>query len=723
MAVPTRSIPSGDGRPAEDASLRLQILGPPRIWHGGVELDPGPRQQTRVLALLLARAGKPISAPELIDLIWDDDVPASALNVIHKYVGVLRRLLEPGLPVRGVGSFILRRGNGYLFTVAPGTLDLAVFREHVVRAEAARAQRRYEAALDHYVRGLGLWRGPAGDGLAHGRTMTSVFAALDAELYEACVAAADLAVSLPRPERVLPALQLAASMAPLHEPVQAGLVRALAAAGRQAEALSVFGAVRARLVEDLGVDPGPTLLAAHRQVLTRTPPPATATEPDPRSHPYPDMGMDTDTDSRVGCPSAGTAGALVGRTKELAALRRTMEPAFTGGTAVGIVQGEPGVGKTHLLEEAAAEAARRGALVVRGRCLNGEGTPPMWPWAQAIGALVDALPSVAREKWLQGELGRLVEPPGDEFTATVLPEGGVRFRLFERVVAVLGEAAAERPVVLVIDDLQWADGASLELFGHVAARLPGGTVLLGALRDRAPAPGPRLSRTLAAVSRTSGHRRFRLGPITPDAVAELVRHETGRATVPDAARTLHARTAGNPFLARELIRLLADGGALTDATAARAGVPTTVRDVVLDRMACLDSDTRDLVQAAALIGPDVELGLLARVVGADAESCLEHLEPLTALGILEPGPDDPFSFRFAHDLVRETVRATMPPSRASRLRSAAREATGRDPPDRNRWTGAVGPLAMDRNRWSGPQAVHSPLAGSPFPHSSSSGAP
>ncbi|MFI6621832.1 BTAD domain-containing putative transcriptional regulator [Streptomyces sp. NPDC050528] len=690
MAVPTRSIPSDYGRPTDEASLRLQILGPPRLWHDGVELDPGPRQQTRLLALLLAREGKPVSVPELIDLMWDDDVPASALNVIHKYVGVLRRLLEPGLPVRGVGSYILRRGNGYLFTVASGRLDLVVFREHVARAEEARAQRRHEAALDHYTQALGLWNGPAGDGLTHGRTMTPVFAALDAELYEACVAAADLAVSLPRPERVLPALRLAASMAPLHEPVQAGLVRVLAAAGRQAEALSVFGAVRARLVEDLGVDPGPTLLEAHRNVLTQPPAPATA----------------TDTDSDSDGSRASTVGGLVGRTNELAVLRRTMEPAFTGGTAVGIVQGEPGVGKTHLLEEAAAEAGRRGALVVRARCLNGEGTPPMWPWAQAIGTVVGGLPSVAREKWLQDDLGRLVEARCDDLVASVLPDNGFRFHLFERVVAVLGEAAAERPVILVIDDLQWADSASLELFGHVAVRLPGGTVLLGALRDRAPVPGPRLCRTLAAVSRASGHRRFRLGPITPDAVAELVRHETGRATGADAARTLHARTAGNPFLVRELTRLLADGGALTDAAAARVGVPTTVRDVVLDRMAGLDSDIRDLVQAAALIGPDVELGLLARVAGLDVESCLERLEPLTALGILEPGPDDPFSFRFAHDLVRETVRVTMPPSRANRLRlcvsnalddtnperefvagrqprSALREVTGRAPPNRH----------------------------------------
>ncbi|WP_329264909.1 AAA family ATPase [Streptomyces sp. NBC_01478] len=635
-----------------------------RLWRGGVELDVGPRQQAYLLALLLAREGRPVSTTELIDLMWDDDVPASALNVIHKYVGALRRLLEPGLPARGTGSYLHRRGNGYLFTAGPGTLDLVAFRERVATAQAASAQQRHEAALDNYVEALGLWHGPAGDGLTHGPTVVPIFAALDAELYDACAAAAELAVSLARAEQVLPALHLAASMAPLHEPVQAGLVCALAAAGRQAEALSVFSAVRARLAEDLGIDPGPVLQDAHRRVLMQqTPPSATA----------------TGTDANVGGAQVSTSGSLVGRAEELAVLRRTMEPAFAGGTAIGVVEGEPGVGKTRLLEEAVAEAAGRGALVVWGRCLDGDGTPSMWPWVQAIGTFVDGLSSAAREEWLAGDLGRLVEPRGDVLAAPLLPDSGFRFRLFERVVAVMGQASAQRPVVLVIDDLQWADGTSLQLFEHVAARLPAGTVILGALRDRAPAPGPELSRMLAAVSRAPGHRRFRLGPLNRDDVAELVRRETGRTTGPDTARSTYARTAGNPFFVLELTRLLADGGELTDA--AGAGVPTTVRDVVLDRMAGLDGDARDLLRIAALIGRDVELGLLARVAGLDVASCLERLEPVTALGMLESGPDNPFSFRFAHDLVREAVSATTPPSRASRLHLRVSDALDDTDPD------------------------------------------
>lgn len=642
VAVPVVSVqPGGEDPPTGDSSLQLQILGPLRLWRDGAELDAGPRQQAYLLALLLARVGKPTSTSELIDLIWGNDVPASALNVIQKYIGALRRLLEPAMPARRTGSYLHRRGNAYLFTAAAGTLDLVNFRELVNAARVASAQQRQDAALDHYVEALGLWRGPAGNGIADGTSAMPVFAALDDEFCDTCTAAAELAVSLRQPTRVLPAIQLAASIAPLHEPVQAGLIGVLGAAGRQAEALSVFHTVRDRLADDLGIDPGPALDEAHRRVLTQPP---TALSP---------AGTDD------GAP-ATTANGLVGRAEELAVLRRTVEGALAGRTAIGIVEGEPGVGKTRLLEEAAAIADQRGALVVWGACLQGDGIPSMWPWEQVLRAVVDSLPAPAREKWRASDLGSLLEP-GDATTRAV-PDGNAQFRLFEHVVAVVGQASTQRPTLLVLDDLQWADAASLQLLSHLAGRLPSGTSIIGALRDRAPTLGSDLSRVLAVASRLAGHRRFRLGPLDPAGVAELIRRETGRDPGGDVARTIHARTAGNPFFVRELSRLLSDGGA-----SARAGVPSTVRDVVRDRMGGLDDRARDLLHVAALIGRDVDLRLLSRAAGVDVADCLDLLEPLHALGLLEPGPEDPSSLRFAHDLVRESVSETTTKQQIVRL--------------------------------------------------------
>lgn len=249
--------------------LRLHILGPLRIWHGDVEVHVGPRQQAHLLALLLARQGRQTSISELIDMIWGFDVPASAVNAIHKYVGALRRVLEPALLARETGTYLRRRGNGYVCSVPADVLDLARFRELRGAATAARSRKDRDTAHDRMLEALRLWTGPAGADLTLGPEAAPVFAGLNQEFFSACVSAAELAVILGQPAGVLPSLQLAASMAPLHEPVQASLVVSLAAAGHQAEALSVFTTVRSRLADELGIDPGPALRAAHHRVLSQ----------------------------------------------------------------------------------------------------------------------------------------------------------------------------------------------------------------------------------------------------------------------------------------------------------------------------------------------------------------------------------------------------------------------------------------------------------------------
>jgi DNA-binding SARP family transcriptional activator len=632
-----------------------------RLWRDDVELDPGPRQQAYLLAVLLARQGEVVSTSELLDLLWDDDPPVSGRNVIHKYIGALRRLLEPDLPARSAGSYLQRRGNGYLFVARPGMLDLVTFRDLVQAAEGALTQCG-ELALDSYARAMGLWHGRAGNGLVHGTAAMPIFSELDREFFDACVVAAGLAISLDQPQLVLLPLHLAAKMAPLHEPVQASLISTLGAAGQQAKALSVYRAVRSRLADDLGIDPSPALQAAHQRVLNQTAAvaagQAVAEPPDGRPSAQRPAALRSST---------AASGVIVGRTDELTVLRRAVEGVLTGGRGLVLVEGEPGVGKSRLLEEIAVEADQRGVFMVWGRCLEGEGTPSMWPWVQVVGAVLRALPAAARGKWLADEIGRLVEPRDDVITGSVIPDNGAQFRLFERVVAIVGEVATLRPLVFVIDDLQWADVASLHLFSHLAARLPDGIVIIGALRDRAPSPGSELARMLAAASRVPGHRRIRLGPLGLAEVAELVRGEIGQDPDPGAVRNIHARTAGNPFFVRELSRLLADGDALTEDATARTGVPSTVRDVVRDRIADLDDDTRSLLQIAALIGRDVDVGLLVRVADLDSETCVDRLEPLEALGLLEPTPGDPYTIRFPHDLVRESVAASTSQRQATRL--------------------------------------------------------
>ncbi|MFJ3671049.1 ATP-binding protein [Streptomyces sp. NPDC090106] len=683
LVAPENTDPVAE--PPPESPLRLQVLGPLRVWRGEREVDAGPRQQAYLLALLLARGGRPTGIDELIDLIWGEEAPASALNVIHKYVGSIRRLLEPHLLPREAGTYVLRRGNGYLCAVGGDLLDLASFRERSGAAREARASERDAAALDHYLDALRLWSGPAGNGWAHGPAAAPIFSGLNDEYFQACMEAADIALALGLPAQVLPALHLAATMAPLHEPVQAALITLLGATGHQAQALSVFDSVRARLADDLGIDPGQALRTAHQRVLTQTSAPSRpsfketavvvprATGRTPQAPPLP--APEAPGPPLLGpLPPAGPVEGLVGRSDELAILRHALEPALSGATAVILLEGEPGAGKSRLMEETADHARERGALVVWGHCLEDEGQPVMWPWVETVSGLFDAIPQARREQWTARDLGHLVGSRAQPPAVPVIPDGNARFRLLEQVVDLIAEAADERPVVLMLDDLQWADTSSLQLLDHVVSRLPAGTAVVGALRNRGPSPRLELVRTLATASRVTGHRRLLIGPLSPTEVAELIHLETGVRLAPDVARSVHTRTAGNAFFVQELGRLWAAGGEVTTETVLRGTVPVTVRDVVRDRLAALDGDALRLLETAALVGKSVELVLLARAASLDVGTCLERLEPVRALGLVGPTPDDPFSYRFTHDLVRQAVSEGVPPGRAAVLHGAIADA-------------------------------------------------
>lgn len=269
MTAARRSPADGDQNPANPDVLRLRILGPLRIHRGGTEVDAGPRQQRCLLALLLAREGRPISTTSLIELIWASDPPPSAVNVVHKYIGALRRLLEPDLSPRTSGSYLARHGNGYRLVADAQTLDLVAFRQLTASAKASLENGEPAPALDRYLEALRLFHGNTAETLSDGTAAGATFAAVDGEFFDAVVTAAGIAIGLRRSAQILAPLRLAARMGRLNEPVHAALISTLAAAGHQAEALAAYQSVRGRLAEELGIDPGTDLHEAHRMVLTQ----------------------------------------------------------------------------------------------------------------------------------------------------------------------------------------------------------------------------------------------------------------------------------------------------------------------------------------------------------------------------------------------------------------------------------------------------------------------
>jgi DNA-binding SARP family transcriptional activator len=313
--------------------LSFAVLGPVRAWRGQSEIDLGTRQQRLILALLLARAGGAVSVAEFVDLLWESDPPPSAVNVVHRHVGMLRRRFEPGLPTRAAGSVLIRDGAEYRLRIDGASLDLLRFRRLVAQAGGSSG----EPTVELYREALALWRDRCASGLQAGGRAHPEFVAVDGERFAAVRAAADAALRAGCVHAVLPAIRLAAEYEPLDEALQARLLLALAADGRRAEALAAYADIEHRLADELGIQPGGDLRAARDSLLDHDAPAPTRAEPPaqlPADHPY----------------FTGRRGVMTAAEELLAGDR---------GTTALVIDGMPGVGKTTLAVHLAHQLAAR----------------------------------------------------------------------------------------------------------------------------------------------------------------------------------------------------------------------------------------------------------------------------------------------------------------------------------------------------------------------------
>ncbi|WP_446210936.1 BTAD domain-containing putative transcriptional regulator [Micromonospora sp. IBSANI012] len=247
--------------------VRVLLLGPLGLIRGGRQVPLGTGRHRLVLARLALTPNTGVSRDELIDLLWRNEIPSSAVNLVQTYVSRLRRLLEPRRPSGHRTELLTLVAGGYRLNADPGQLDLLACRELLARAGELTAEPGPALAL--LDEALGLWRGaPLADvPELHGEPLVT---ALEEERIRATVLHARLAATLSRDDEALPLLRDLAARHPMHEPLQARLVAALAAAGQQAAALTTYEEVRRRLAEELGIDPGPELAEAHRSVLRQT---------------------------------------------------------------------------------------------------------------------------------------------------------------------------------------------------------------------------------------------------------------------------------------------------------------------------------------------------------------------------------------------------------------------------------------------------------------------
>jgi DNA-binding CsgD family transcriptional regulator len=384
-----------------------------------------------------------------------------------------------------------------------------------------------------------------------------------------------------------------------------------------------------------------------------------------------------------------TALPFVGRERELRRLLARLALTGVGQGGVVLLAGEPGIGKTRTAEEFATAAEAQGARVLWGRCLEGEGAPAFWPWTQILRAYARTRdPDTLRRDLGDGgadlaEIAPVLRERLPDLPS--LPQAAPdpsRFRLFDAATRLLWTLAAERPLVLILDDLHQADVPSLRLLEWVTRELddarhaPDAPKLLvvGAYRDTEVDDAHPFTATLTELVRLSGSERLELTGLSEEEVARAITLSTERAAA-DLAATVHAETEGNPFFVVELLRLLAAEGMLhRTMPAGRVRVPPTVRAVIGRRLERLSPEARRLLATASVEGREFSLGVLGRVSGLDADRLLALIEEAETARVIVPVAETLDRYRFGHALIRETLYSGLPRTVRGRLHGQVGEA-------------------------------------------------
>jgi tetratricopeptide (TPR) repeat protein len=369
---------------------------------------------------------------------------------------------------------------------------------------------------------------------------------------------------------------------------------------------------------------------------------------------------------------------FVGREPELAQLADALETSFAGLGQLILLSGEPGIGKSRLADEVAAMARSRGARVVWGRCWEAGGAPAYWPWLQSLRSLVrDVSPARLRSALGAGgaEFARLLPEvgtllPGLPAPTEVDPETD-RFRLFEAATSFLKRSAADRPIVVILDDLHAADVPSLLLLRFVADELTDAHLLIVACyRDTELTPGHPLATTIAELARLPLTLRLSLAGLAEADVRRFIVLISGKTPPDGLAAAIHAETAGNPLFVGEVAQLLVSEGLLERPIATvvwRLSVPRGIREAITRRLARLSDQTNDVLVLAAVLGREFDVEALALLSGLSRERLLALLDEAVAARVVSDVPGALGHLRFSHVLVRDTLYDELPPSRRVRL--------------------------------------------------------
>ena len=361
---------------------------------------------------------------------------------------------------------------------------------------------------------------------------------------------------------------------------------------------------------------------------------------------------------------------IFGRERELHQLTQMLDGAIASTTQLALLVGEPGIGKTRLVEELARIAASNKVAVAWGACLDGGGTPPHWPWVQILESL---------DRQLEGGIASL-ESPSIERLARLIP--GIitqstpnsvngsedEFTVASAIRDVVSRTAITQPALLILEDIHWADDASLQTLDLLTNSLRDIPLLIVATyRDTDVARTHALSTMLPSLTRAPRTQRLPIGGLEPAAIGQIIESTSGITAKSTIGNEIATRTAGNPFFAREIALSINS----TNPDAASHLVPEGIREAVGRRLSDLEPSRIEILQVGSLVGRTFNASLISEVIaGTTPADIAELCEALTERGLLSESPDKPFTYTFSHSLIQETVASEISTSRRMRTHAA-----------------------------------------------------